>query len=136
MYTGLVDDPRPALVYDGRCRFCVRQATRLARWAGGRVRLESFRDPGVIASHPGLTEEACDRAIQLVAPDGHIWRGAEAVARVFRLHPLLAPAGWAYQLPGLRQLLDAAYDAVARNRFRLQGEACPDDACRLHHQPR
>jgi predicted DCC family thiol-disulfide oxidoreductase YuxK len=127
-----MDDRRPALVYDGRCRFCVDQATRLAGWLGDRVRLESFRDPGVIASHPGLTEEACDRALQLVEPDGTIHAGAAAVARALRLRPLLAPAGWLYDLPGVRQLADAAYAAIARNRFRLRGEVCSDDACRLH----
>src|SRR6185295_19326167 len=123
---------RPVLIYDGRCRICVRGASRLARWTGDRVALESFRDPGVIARHPGLTEEACDQAIHLVGTDGRIWRGAEAVARALRLRPALAPFAWLYHLPGVRQLADAAYAAVARNRFRLQGEACPDDACRLH----
>src|SRR5688500_18459675 len=52
------DDSRPVLVYDGRCRFCTREAARLARWAGGRVRLASFREPGVLARYPGLTPEA------------------------------------------------------------------------------
>jgi predicted DCC family thiol-disulfide oxidoreductase YuxK len=127
-----MDDRRPALVYDGRCRFCVDQATRLAGWLGGRVRLESFRDPGVVASHPGLTEAACDQALHLIEADGTIHRGADAVARALRLRPALAPVGWLYYLPGVRQLADAAYAVVARNRFRLRGDACSDDACRLH----
>jgi predicted DCC family thiol-disulfide oxidoreductase YuxK len=124
------------VVYDGRCRFCIEQARRLERLAGGRVRLESFRDPGVIAAHPGLSEETCDRAIQLVMPDGRIHGGAAAIARVLRLRPALAPLGWLYRVPLLHQVADLSYRIVARNRFRLAGAACADDACRIHQQPR
>ena len=131
MYTGVVDDPRPALVYDGHCRFCVRQATRLARWAGGRVRLESFRDPGVLARHR-LTEAACETAIQLVEPDGTITSGAAAIARTLRFRPVLAPLGWLYEVPLVGRLLETIYSVVARNRFRLGGASCADGTCRLH----
>lgn len=124
------------LVYDGHCRLCVRQAARLARWTGGRIGLESFRNPGVLARHPGLTEAACLEALQLVLPDGAIRTGAAAVAHALRLRPVLAPLGWLYEVPGLRQLLDAGYGAVARNRFRLGGAVCEGDACRGHGGPR
>lgn len=127
---------RPVLVYDGRCRFCVAQARRLDRWLGGRVRIESFRDPGVLAKYPGLSEERCEEALQLVFPDGRIAGGAEAVSRALRLSPLLAPAGWLYEIGPLRRALDAGYALVARNRFRLGGEVCEDAECRLHpHAP-
>jgi len=126
----------PVLVYDGHCRFCVAQARRLERWAGGRVRIESFRDPGVLAKYPALAEERCEEALQLVLPDGRVASGAEAVSRTLRLSPLLAPAGWLYEIPPLRRALDAGYALVARNRFRLQGEVCEDAECRLHpHAP-
>ncbi len=111
---------------------CAREAARIRRWVHGRVQLESFRDPGVLARHPGLRPEACEAAIHLVEPDGRITRGAEAIARTLRLRPLLAPLAWLYELPGLRRVLDAGYRLVARNRFRLGGEACADDACRPH----
>jgi predicted DCC family thiol-disulfide oxidoreductase YuxK len=127
-------DSYPVIVYDGRCRFCVQQATRLARWAGGRVRLESFREPGVLARHPGLTAEACEAAVQLIERDGRVRSGAAAVARALELRPELAPFGWLYRVPLLRQLLDAAYRVVARNRFRIAGETCAEDACRLRER--
>ena len=126
----------PVLIYDGHCRFCVREAERLARWVGERVRLESFRDPGVIARHPGLTPELCDRGMQLVRPDGRIVSGAEAGAHLLRLRPALAPLGWLYYVPGIRQLADAIYGVIARNRFRLGGTACSGEECRVHHTDR
>jgi predicted DCC family thiol-disulfide oxidoreductase YuxK len=124
-------DDRPTLVYDGHCRFCVTQAERLARLVLDRVRLESFRDPGVLARHR-LNEAACEAAIQLVEPDGTITSGAAAIARTVRLRPVLAPLGWLHAVPGLGRLLEAIYGVVARNRFRLGGASCPDGTCRLH----
>jgi predicted DCC family thiol-disulfide oxidoreductase YuxK len=125
---------KPVLIYDGRCAFCVREAHRLRRWVNDRVHLESFRDPGVIERHPGLTVEHCEQALQLVEPDGDIASGAAAVARTLRLNPLLAPLTWIYDVPGLRRLFEAAYGMVARNRFRIGGEVCRDDTCRIHQR--
>lgn len=136
MNDALPRDARPVLIYDGRCRFCVAQARRLERWLGGRVRIESFRDPGVLEKYPGLSAERCEEALQMVSPDGRIASGAEAVSRALRLSPFLAPAGWLYEIAILRRLLDAGYAFVARNRYRIRGEACEDEECRLHpHAP-
>ena len=129
-------DARPVLIYDGHCRLCEREATRLARWVGGRVGLESYRDPGVIARYPGLTLEMCEQGLQLVMPDGRIVSGAEAAAAALRLRPPLAPLAWLYYLPGVRQLADAVYRVIVRNRFRLGGTACTGDECRLHRPDR
>src|SRR5262245_40032379 len=96
-------DPRPVLIYDGRCGFCVSQKARMERWLQGRARFESFRDPGVIERHPGLTLAMCEEAMQLVEPGGRIRSGAEAVFHALRLRPLTAPIGWLYGVPGLRQ---------------------------------
>ena len=130
-----MDGRKPVLIYDGRCRFCVREAARLERWVRGAVQLESFRDPGVIERYPGLSEAQCERAVQLVEPDGRVRSGGEAVARTLRLNPLLAPLTWVYYLPFLRSVFDLGYRLVARNRFRLHGEVCTDDACGVHQRP-
>lgn len=121
----------PVLLYDGRCRFCVRQAERLARWSGGRLQLESFRDPRVLARFPAVTLAACEAGMQLVAADGRVFSGAEAGARALRLRPALAPIGWLYFVPGVRQLADRGYAIIARNRYRLGG-TCDGDACGVH----
>ena len=127
-----MDDARPVLLYDGHCRFCIAQADRLRRWTGDRIHLVSFRDPGVLERYPSITSDACEQAIQLVLPDGRVVTGAEAAARALALRPPLAPLAGLYFVPGIRQLVDAAYRVVARNRFRLGGKVCTDEACRLH----
>jgi len=131
----MTEDGQAVLLYDGHCRFCVREAQRLERWLGGRIRLESFRDAGVLERHPGLTRQACEHAMQLVAADGRIWSGAAAASRALRLRPVLAPLGWLYEVPGLRPLWDRLYGLIARNRFRIAGSACTEETCGVH-QPR
>lgn len=130
-----MDDARPVLLYDGHCRFCLAQGERLARWTGGRIRLVSFRDPGVLARYPSLTPEACDAAMQLVLPEGRIAAGMEAAARALALRRPLAPLAALYFVPGIRQIADALYRVLARNRFRLGGKVCTEETCRLH-EPR
>ena len=125
------ETPVPVVIYDGHCAFCVAQATRLRRWVGGQARFESFRDPGVIERYPGLTAEECEQALQLVEAGGRISSGAEAVARALLLRPMLAPLARLYFVPGARQIATWAYRLVARNRFRLRGNAC-EGTCRLH----
>jgi predicted DCC family thiol-disulfide oxidoreductase YuxK len=120
----------PTLVYDGHCNFCRRQATRLATWSGGHIKLESFHEPGVLERYH-LTREACEDAMQLVLPDGRIFAGAAAAAGAIRLNPLLAWLGWFYAVPGIKQVSDAVYRWVARNRFRFGG-TCSDGSC-AHH---
>ena len=39
----MTDARQAVLIYDGHCTFCIREAARIARWVGGRLRLESFR---------------------------------------------------------------------------------------------
>ena len=127
-----MDDARPVLLYDGHCRFCIAQAERLRRWTGDRIRLVSFREPGVLAHYPGLSPEACEQGMQLVLPGGKIVSGAEAGARALGVRPTLAPLAAFYFVPGIRQLVDAAYRVIVRNRFRLGGKTCTDETCRLH----
>jgi predicted DCC family thiol-disulfide oxidoreductase YuxK len=124
-------EPTPILVYDGRCRFCIRSATRLRRWVGDRLRLESFREPGVLERH-GLDLAQCEAGSQLVLADGRVFGGAAGILRALALRPVFRPLVWLYAVPGLRQAIDAAYGVVARNRFRLGGEVCDDGACELH----
>ncbi|MBI3099889.1 MAG: DUF393 domain-containing protein [Planctomycetes bacterium] len=133
----MVDEPfKPVLLYDGHCAFCRREAARLERWGGGRLRVRSFRDPGVLDPYPGITPAACEQAMQTVESDGRVRVGADAIVRVLSLQPLLAPVGWLYRVPGLRQFADLAYQLVARNRFRLFGTNCIGTVRREHAEER
>src|SRR5260370_12669711 len=68
------------ILYDGRCPFCTRQSRRLARLARPElVETASFQEPGVLDRFPGLTHQACMKAMHLVTPDGRIFLPATQI---------------------------------------------------------
>ncbi len=112
---------RITIIFDGSCNFCtwsIELVDRLDRH--GRVHAVPFQAPGVLAEH-SLTQAEAEAAVWAFNPAGDRYRGAAAinlalsVALGFRL-PLAL-----YQVPGLRQLQDAAYAAISRNRQRFRG---------------
>lgn len=120
------------ILYDGHCRLCRGGAKQLEGLLGSRgTELRSFRDEGVLAAFPGVSPERCERALQLVQADGHVYEGAEAIVQA------LGRRWWGrllfvYYVPGLRQLAEALYGVIARYRFRIAGRECPDGACAVH----
>jgi predicted DCC family thiol-disulfide oxidoreductase YuxK len=128
-------DGAPVVLYDGACALCTRQAGNLARLARGRVRAEALQT--ALPRFPGLSEAEALREIKLVAADGRVYGGADALVRLVNLgRPLLGKLLYPYYLPGVRQLADAAYGWVARNRYRLFGraDACEGGSCALHYE--
>src|SRR5262249_38180212 len=70
-------------------------------------------------------------ALQYVDARGRVYAGAEAAVRAVGLRPL-GKLAYVYFVPGLRQLADAIYKVVARNRYKLAGTTCEDGTCALH----
>ena len=118
------------VLYDGHCRFCVGSKKRLERVVGARLEWASFREPEVAARFPALSPDALEQSLHLVTATGRVYAGAEAVVRVLLHQPLFF---WArlYYVPGLRQLVDAAYRWVARSRFKWFGATCADGQCKV-----
>jgi predicted DCC family thiol-disulfide oxidoreductase YuxK len=122
-------------LYDGRCRFCTRQAKQLEKLVGARrVELVSFQDEGVLGRFPGVSHEACMKRLQVVRPDGRVYAGAEAVARSIMLIPVVGWLALLYYVPGVRQLAEIGYRVVAKNRYGIAGrtEECDGGTCSLH----
>ncbi len=126
------------VLYDGHCPFCRKQADRLLRWAtrGARIEVRDFQQPHALDDFPGLTQAQCMDAMRLVAPDGRVYSGAEAVARVMMTRPLLRPLAYVYYLPLLRRVLERAYRFVARRRYTAAKRArlvhCDGTTCSVH----
>ncbi len=118
------------ILYDGACPFCRAQVARLKHLLiGSTIEYRSFREDGVLERFPGLSLADCDRAIQLITQSGTIYSGAAAIVKLLRrtrLSPLVLP----YYVPGIRQLGNAFYDYVGRNRHLLHGPGtCNDQVC-------
>lgn len=130
------------VLYDGHCKFCIAQCTRLLRWARpGALELADFQDPTVLARFPGISHEACMNAMHLVTPDGCVYRGFEAAVQALATRPVLGRTAHLYYLPGVRQLCDLLYTLVARYRYRIMGKAvaageCEGGTCALHFTPK
>lgn len=123
----------PAILYDGHCKFCIEQMKNLARWLpAGRYEALDFQEPGVLERF-GVSREAAMRALQYVDARGRVYAGAVAVVRAVGLRRL-GKLAYVYYVPGLRQLLDAIYAAVARNRYKIAVKmlSCESGACALH----
>jgi predicted DCC family thiol-disulfide oxidoreductase YuxK len=108
--------PRAVVVYDGACGACDRFVRFAARWNDGSIVFASSLAPQVVAwlDERGLTAEV--NATVLVVTEKGILRRTAAVARVLRG----MGSGWSL-LASLspRSIVDAGYDAFARNRSRF-----------------
>jgi predicted DCC family thiol-disulfide oxidoreductase YuxK len=136
--TTAVIDQAPAsgvvVLFDGSCRFCTASAHSLRRRFGSKVVLKNFQEPGALDPYPSVTHEAAMKRMHAVMPDGRVYAGAEAVAHIVATTPVVGWVAFAYYVPGVRQIADCTYDAIARRRYRIAGrtEVCDGGTCHLH----
>ena len=120
--------------FDGACPLCMREMRMLQRRdRNHRIRFVDITAKGFEAASVGLTWEAIMARIHGRLPDGTIVEGVEVFRRLYAelgFGPLVSLT----RLPGIRQALDVAYDAFAKNRLRLTGR-CDDSACEVHPKP-
>ena len=121
--------PRLQVFFDGACPLCSREMAMLARRdRRGEIEFIDIAAPGFDAARWGREPAELMAAMHVRLPDGSWAIGVEAFRRIYGLlgfGPLVALS----RLPGLRQVLDAAYRVFARHRTRLPGRCAPGDAC-------
>ncbi|MEW2256843.1 DUF393 domain-containing protein [Streptomyces sp. NPDC047869] len=118
---------RPVLVYDGDCGFCTASVTLARRWIGPRCDITARQWADLEAL--GVTQERAEYEALWVTPDGTVYGGARAVAKLLSS----ARGGWpvvgaVLQLAPARRLAHGVYRAIAHNRHRLPGST---PACSL-----
>lgn len=112
-------EPRFTVVYDGECGLCRRSVERLRAWdTDGRLRLVPFQAPGVMDRYPEIPEIEFRKAVQVIAPDGRHWAGADAVEQALRRAGKRRLARL-FDLPLARPIARRIYRWVARNRSWL-----------------
>jgi predicted DCC family thiol-disulfide oxidoreductase YuxK len=95
--------PDLTVLYDGSCSLCCASVARLQRFnTRGRIELLDLHDPSVTRRFPQVDREAAMRLMQAVDPQGRVWSGSDAWARIGLLLP-----GW-------------------------NAEQCADGTCSLH----
>lgn len=113
-------DDRYTVVYDGECGLCRRSVELLRRWdTRGRLELVPFQRPGVLARYPGIEETEARKAVQVIAPDGRHWSGADAVEHALARTTRGQWIAWLFRLPFARPIARRGYRWIARNRSKL-----------------
>lgn len=118
------------VLYDGACPKC--RASMALFTAGDPDRLIEPVDltaVDVAKVHPGLTREACLRAMHLVHAGGKVESGYDAVMTVLSWTPPFWPASLVRYLPGVSPVGRRVYNRIAASRAR---DVCNDDVCGLH----
>lgn len=115
--------PRPdrhTVVYDGECGVCRRSVELLRRWdTDDRLRLLPFQGPGVMDRFPEITEREFREAVQVIAPDGRHWSGADAMEKALDQTPKGRRLARLFKLPLARPIARRVYRWFARHRSKL-----------------
>lgn len=122
--------PHRVVHYDNSCGVCHLLARLLRRLDHlGHLTLRGNDDPDLLP--PGVTAEEVQRTIIVTDPSGaRVFRRGEAIRQILRALPYgIYLARW-LEMPGLRSLLDLAYDAFAERRHRVS-QALGFAACGL-----
>ena len=113
--------PVATLIYDADCAMCRASALWIMRraMAGGALEILPCRSAPRRARFPGITDEACMAAMQLVLPDGNVLAGADAVPELLRRVPRWRWVASLFTLPGMRLLARVVYARIASTRMRV-----------------
>jgi predicted DCC family thiol-disulfide oxidoreductase YuxK len=107
------------LYFDGACPLCQAEMRNLsARDVHARLRFVDVSVPGFVGCPSGTDVRALMTLMHATRPDGTLVCGVE----VFRLaYEAVGMPGvaWFTGLPGIRQLCEALYPVIARNRYWL-----------------
>ncbi len=123
---------RWAVLYDGNCQMCTRGASQMRSMGGDKVDLRDFQDPKNLEGLPEIPYADLMDKMHVVSPDGRIFKGAAAIARVAALTPIVGKLALLYYVPGVRQLADFGYAQIAKRRYRLNAQNCENGSCKLH----
>lgn len=119
------------IFYDGACPVCMREVEMLRRMdRHARILFTDIAAPEFDAAAWGRDLDTFMKRIQGRLPDGSWVEGVEVFRHVYGA----VGFGWAVpltRLPGVRALLDWAYDRFAANRLRWTGRCLPDGECRV-----
>src|SRR5437764_14957029 len=107
--------PKPLMIWDGNCHFCVRWIERWRIETGDSVDYERSQD--VAQRFPEIAPADFDNAVVLVEPDGNVATGADAVFRALSYGPRKWPRKFYDSVPGFAAFTGFAYKIVARNRM-------------------
>lgn len=110
------------VIFDGGCGMCTRTVRRLAgmdkRHALSFRPCQSLPDSGL----RGITRADCEKAVWIIAPDGHAEQGSRAAVRMLAAMLNHRWPNTVFNLPGVAQVMNAVYKGIASHRSGFPGE--------------
>lgn len=108
----------PALLFDGACPFCSREAAFLKEAdPERRIRFVDISDPAFEAERYGVAREDVDAQLHFFDDQGRLFRAMDAVRAAYRAVGMGRRMAWT-GLPVIRPIFDRFYRVFARNRIR------------------
>ena len=127
---------RDVVIFDGDCRFCLKQVRRLHRWDGGKkLSFISLHSPYVARHYPDLTHQQLMDEMYVVSTDGKRRGGAAAFRYLTRRLPRLWALAPLLHIPASLPVWQWGYRQVAKRRYRISekmGDGCDNGACDIH----
>jgi predicted DCC family thiol-disulfide oxidoreductase YuxK len=126
---------RDVLIYDGDCRFCLQQVTKLANWdSQGRLSFLPLQDPYVSDQYPDLDRDELMKEMLLITTAGDRYRGVDAAREIVQHLPPLRWLKFWFGVPGAMSISRVFYRIIARWRYRIWGRVNPCDhgTCDIH----
>lgn len=112
--------PRALLIFESDCGFCNRCIRFASRRLPSRARYQPWQRTDLAAL--GITRDRARHEVLWVAPDGKVFGGAQAIAKLLLdCGGPWALLGFLLRIPPFRWLAFGVYRGVARNRWRLPG---------------
>ena len=108
------------LIFDDRCPLCLAAAQKVHRRdRTRRVSLQPLSRLSLPEAVRAPADQELTAAIHLIAPDGVVYRGAEALAHLAILLPRYKPLGKVLLLPVVKPVARLFYRFIARNRVGI-----------------
>lgn len=107
--------PKAVVIYDGRCRFCLRWIDRIRRWdRHGRLEFVPYQSPELDRRFPSLSRADCALAVHLIEEDGTIHKAAVAARGILARLPGGRFWGLPFRLPGALPVAERVYSWITR----------------------
>lgn len=119
----------PTMLYDGDCGFCKQWIERWRKVTKDTVRYVPYQE--AVSDYPQLTREDCERAVQLILPDGRAYSGVHAAFHAFAIASRYRWLLWFYEyVPAFDWVAEAIYQWIARHRASLSKISQRGPTCR------
>ena len=119
-------DKELTVFFDGGCPVCRREIGFYQRRRGAdRISWSDVSKTDGVSLPPGLNQKSALARFHVQTRDGELIDGGDAFRAVWRTLPAFRPLGLVLGLPGLRTLLNVAYDRFLLYRPRLQRLVSP-----------